>query len=457
MTATILIAEDEALLRKILAGLLEAEGYRIVTAETGREALDRFAEGRVDLVITDIRMPELDGIELLDRLKSVDPDVLVIVMTAFSSVETAVAALRKGAYDYVVKPFLNDDVTQAVRNALRQRELFLENRALRRELDRQHSFDQIIGASDALQELFTLIGKVAGTNASILITGESGTGKELVARAIHFNSRRAEGPFLAINCGALNENLLEAELFGYEKGAFTGAAARREGLLKAADGGTIFLDEIGEVTPALQVKLLRALQEREVLPVGARAAVAFDARVVAATNRDLEAEVRAGRFREDLFYRLSVIPIKVPPLRERRGDVPLLARHFAARFAREMGVGERELSPEALTALVNYPWPGNIRELMNAVEHAVALSTERIRPEHLPDKLRSARVATNDPEGAVVTLEELERAHILTVLAHTGGNKTRAAELLGIDLSTLYRKLRKYEEEGSGVRGQGSD
>jgi DNA-binding NtrC family response regulator len=448
MSATILIAEDETLLRQILTRLLEGEGYRVVTAATGRGALDCFAAEHVDLVLTDIRMPEIEGIELLDRLKSIDPDSLVIVMTAFSSVDSAVAALRKGAYDYIVKPFINDDLLQSIRNALAQRELFLENRALRRELDRQHSFDRIIGSSDALQELFRLVGKVAGTNASILITGESGTGKELVARAVHFNSRRAKGPFLAINCGALNENLLEAELFGYEKGAFTGAAARREGLLKAADGGTIFLDEIGEVTPALQVKLLRALQEREVLPVGGREHVSFDARVVAATNRDLEDEVKAGRLREDLFYRLSVIPVRVPPLRERRGDIPLLVRHFAARFARELGVGERDVGPDAMAALASYGWPGNIRELMNAVEHAVALSAERIELLDLPEKLRAVRATrtTRDPDGAIPTLDEVERVHIHDVLARTDGNKTRAAELLGIDLSTLYRKLRRYEE-----------
>jgi DNA-binding NtrC family response regulator len=445
MKPTILLAEDEALLRKILTGLFEGEGFRVVAAATGREALDRFAAERVDVVVADIRMPEIEGLDLLDRLKTVDPEVLVIIMTAFSSVESAVSALRKGAYDYVVKPFINDDLVHSVRNALRQRELFLENRALRRELDRAHSFDQIIGASDAVQELLSLVGKVAGTNASILITGESGTGKELVARAVHFHSARARGPFLPINCGALNENLLEAELFGYEKGAFTGAASAREGLLKTADGGTIFLDEIGEMPTALQVKLLRALQEREVLPVGGRATVPFDARVVAATNRDLEDEVRAGRFREDLFYRLNVIPLRVPPLRERAGDVPLLARHFAARFAREMGAEEVQFAPDALAALAGYGWPGNIRELMNAVERAVALSGGAIGVEHLPERVRGARPTTNDPEGTVITLDELERRHILAALERTDGNKTRAAELLGIDLSTLYRKLKRYE------------
>jgi DNA-binding NtrC family response regulator len=444
--ATVLVAEDEALLRKIVTALFEGEGYRVVAAANGREALERFAAEPVDLVLTDLRMPEIEGLDLLGRIKAIDPEALVIVMTAFSSVESAVEALRKGAYDYVVKPFINDDLLHSARNALRQRALSLENRALRRELESARSFDEIVGASDAVGDLLALVGKVAATNASILVTGESGTGKELVARAIHRHSSRAKGPFLAVNCGALNENLLESELFGHEKGAFTGASAAREGLLAAADGGTIFLDEVGEMAPALQVKLLRALQEREVIPVGGRRPVPFDARIVAATNRDLEAEVREGRFREDLFYRLNVIAVRVPSLRERAGDVPLLARHFAARFAREMATGEVRFTPEALAALAGYAWPGNIRELMNAVERAVALSGGAVDVEHLPERVREGRFATNDPERGILTLDELERRHLLSVLEHARGNKSRAAELLGIDLSTLYRKLKRYEE-----------
>ena len=445
---TILVAEDEPLLRRILTGLFEEAGYRVVVAATGREALERFAESKPDLVVTDIRMPEMDGIELLERLKTVDPDVLVIIMTAFSSVESAVAALRAGAHDYIVKPFVNDDVLQSVRNALRQKELFLENRSLRRELDRSRSYSAIIGVSDAVQTMLGLVGKVASTNASILITGESGTGKELVARAVHFQSQRAKGPFVAVNCGALNENLLEAELFGHEKGAFTGATQSREGLLKAADGGTIFLDEIADMPAALQVKLLRALQEREVLPVGGRTVVPFDARVVAASNRDLEGEVAAGRFREDLFYRLSVIPVSVPPLRDRGGDIPLLARHFAARFAADMGIGEVRFEPDALEALVRYRWPGNIRELMNAIERAVALGGSAIERDHLPERVAAtASSEALNGSDSVSSLDALERRHVLATLEREGGNKARAAESLGIDLSTLYRKLRRYESE----------
>ncbi len=447
-SSTILVAEDEALLRRILAGLFEEAGYHVVAASTGREALERFAESAPDLVVTDIRMPEMDGIELLERLKALDPEVLVIIMTAFSSVESAVAALRAGAHDYIVKPFVNDDVLKAVRNALRQKELLGENRSLRRELDRSRSYSAIIGVSDAVQTMLELVGKVAATNASILITGESGTGKELVARAVHYRSQRAKGPFIAVNCGALNENLLEAELFGHEKGAFTGATHAREGLLKAADTGTIFLDEIADMPQSLQVKLLRALQEREVLPVGGRSVVRFDARVVAASNRDLETEVAEGRFREDLYYRLSVIPVRVPPLRDRRSDIPLLSRHFAARFGADMGVAEVRFEPDALDALGGYAWPGNIRELMNAIERAVALGGDVVALEHLPEKvLATTASAAAISSESISSLDDVERRHVFSILERVGGNKGKAAELLGIDLSTLYRKLRRYESE----------
>src|SRR5919199_2565159 len=370
----ILLAEDEDLMRAILNGLLEEAGYRVAATSNAEEALERFAAEDVALTITDIRMAGLDGFALLDRIKDIDAEALVIVMTAYSSVDSAVAALRKGAYDYITKPFVNEDLLQSVKNALRQRELFRENRALRRELDSRYSFSEIIGTSEALQQVFRLVEKVAPTSTNILVYGESGTGKELIARAIHHNSPRSDRPFVAINCGALPETLLESELFGHTKGAFTGATTARPGLFRSAEGGTVFLDEIGEISQALQVRLLRAVQEHEVTPVGSSAPAHFDARVVCATNRDLEREVSEGRFREDLFYRLNVIEIHLPPLRERREDIPLLARHFVKRTAREQGQGEKPVEPAAMTALINYNWPGNVRELQNAVERAFTLS-----------------------------------------------------------------------------------
>jgi DNA-binding NtrC family response regulator len=446
----ILVAEDEDLMRVILSGLLEAEGYRVTLAASAEEALERFTSEDVAVTLTDIRMSGMDGLALLDRVKDIDPEALVIVMTAYSSVDSAVAALRKGAYDYVTKPFVNEDLLQSVRNALRQRELFSENRALRRELDRRYSFSEIIGTSEALQSVFRLVEKVAGVNTNILIQGESGTGKELVARAIHHHSPRSERPFVAINCGALPETLLESELFGHTKGAFTGATAARPGLLRAAEGGTVFLDEIGEVTPAVQVRLLRAVQEHEVLPVGASAPARFDARIICATNRDLEKEVAEGRFREDLFYRLNVIELHLPPLRERREDIPLLARHFAARTAAEQSQPEKPFAREAMAALINYAWPGNVRELQNAVERAFTLSGDEIDLDSLPPRVREAAggsAAVRDPDGLRPTLAEVERRYIFETMSAVNQDKARAANVLGIDLSTLYRKLKRYDAD----------
>jgi DNA-binding NtrC family response regulator len=444
----ILVAEDEDLMRVILSGLLEGAGYRIALAASAEEALEKFTTEDVAVTLTDIRMAGMDGLQLLDRIKDVDAEALVIVMTAYSSVETAVAALRKGAYDYVTKPFVNEDLLQSVKNALRQRDLFRENRALRRELDRRYSFAEIIGTSEALQSVFRLVEKVAATTTNILIEGESGTGKELVARAIHHNSPRAERPFVAINCGALPESLLESELFGHTKGAFTGAVAAKIGLLRAAEGGTIFLDEIGEINSAMQVRLLRAVQEHEVMPVGASAPVTFDARIICATNRDLEREVSEGRFREDLFYRLNVIEIHLPPLRERREDIPLLVRHFITRTAREQGRDEKPISREAMSALINYAFPGNVRELQNAVERAFTLSGAEIDLESLPPRVRESAgdaATIRDPDGLHPTLAEIERRYIIETLASVNQDKARAANILGIDLSTLYRKLKRYD------------
>jgi len=442
--STILIVEDEDLMRGILAGLMKDAGFRVIEAASGEQALELFAAESPALTISDITLEKMDGIELLDRIKQLDEEALVIMITAYSSVETAIAALRKGAYDYITKPFINEDILQTVRNALRQVELFSENRYLRRELRQRYNFESIIGRSDALAEIFKLIEKIASTASSILIQGESGTGKELIARAIHYNSPRADGPFIAINCGALPETLLESELFGYVKGAFTGAQTNKTGLLKAAHGGSLFLDEVSEMPPSLQVKLLRALQEREFIPLGATKTETFDARIIAATNRNLEEEIAAHRFRDDLYYRLSVFSIAVPPLRERREDIPLLARYFIEKYSRALNLPPKPVSDEALQALINYEWRGNVRELQNAIERAVTLSDERVELAHLPQKVRETPAAIRDLTGQTMTLDELERRYILETLDRVNDDKPRAAELLGIDLSTLYRKLKRY-------------
>jgi DNA-binding NtrC family response regulator len=447
---TILIVEDEELLRNILRQILQDAGYSVATASSAETALELFTTEDIALTLTDIRMAGMDGLELLDQIKAVDSEALAIVMTAYSSVDSAIAALRKGAYDYVTKPFVNEDLLQRVGNALRQRELFRENRALRRELNKRYSFAEIIGTSEALQKVFRLVEKVAATNTNILVQGESGTGKELVARAIHHHGPRSAKPFLAINCGALPESLLESELFGHTKGAFTGAVGAKPGLFRSADGGTVFLDEIGEVSPALQVRLLRALQEHEVTPLGSSIPVKFDARIIAATNRNLEQEVSENRFREDLYYRLNVIEISIPPLRERREDIPLLAKHFAARTAREQQSEEKTISTEAMSALINHTWHGNVRELQNAIERAFILSGEAIDLSCLPDKISQASanggLPMRDPEGLRPTLDEMERRYINEVMRSVSDDKAQAANILGIDLSTLYRKLKRYEE-----------
>ncbi|MGI8786246.1 MAG: sigma-54-dependent transcriptional regulator [Pyrinomonadaceae bacterium] len=449
MKPNILVVEDEELMRSILRQLLETEGYRVLSADSAENALEIFSANEVAATLTDIKMAGMDGLELLDQIKRIDADALVVIMTAYSSVDSAIAALRKGAFDYITKPFVNEDLLQTVRNAIQTKELFRENRALRRELDKHYSFGEIIGTSEALQKVFRVVEKVADTNASVLIEGESGTGKELIARAIHYKSRRAAKSFLAVNCGALPESILESELFGHAKGAFTGATADKKGLFRSADGGSLLLDEIGEMSPVLQVKLLRALQEHEVTPVGSSVPVKFDARIIAATNKNLETEVAENRFREDLFYRLNVIEISLPPLRARHEDIPLLAKHFVAKFAKEQNTPEKTITREAMSALVNHTWQGNVRELENAIERAFILSNDQIEMENLPPKIKTG-AANNfemrDPEGLRPTLEEMERRYILEILKSVNEEKTAAAEILGIDLSTLYRKLKRYEE-----------
>ena len=445
----ILVVEDEELMRTILRQLLNDAGYSVLTADSAETALEIFSSNEIAVTLTDIRMAGADGLQFLDQIKSLEAEAVVIVMTAYSSVDTAVAALRKGAYDYITKPFVNEDLLQTVKNAATQRQLFHENRLLRREINRQYNFSEIIGKSDAIQKVFELVNKVADTNASVLIEGESGTGKELIARSLHFNSSRSDRPFLAVNCGALPESLLESELFGHTKGAFTGAVGDSKGLFRSAAGGTLFLDEIGEMPQVLQVKLLRALQEHEVTPVGSSASQPFDARIIAATNKLLEAEVAEGRFREDLFYRLNVLQITVPPLRDRREDIPLLVQHFTEKSRRGNEKGPLNVAKEAMFALVNYDWPGNVRELENAIERAGILANAKIGLDDLPPKIAVAASGTfesRDTEGLLPTLEEIERRYVMEVLGNMDDDKARAADILGIDLSTLYRKLKRYEE-----------
>ncbi|HRJ88607.1 MAG TPA: sigma-54 dependent transcriptional regulator [Pyrinomonadaceae bacterium] len=442
----ILIVEDEELMRSILRRLLEAEGFAVLTADSAETALRIFSSAEVSVTLSDIKMAGMDGIELLDQIKTIDRDALVIIMTAFSSVDSAIAALRKGAYDYITKPFVNDDLVKTVRNAIAQHDLFRENRALRRELNRESKFDEMIGKSTGLKGVTELIEKIADTNTTVLIQGESGTGKELVARALHFNSRRAGHPFLAVNCGAIPEDLLESELFGHSKGAFTGAVNDKAGLFRAASGGTVFLDEIAELPLALQSKLLRAIQEREVTPVGTSTPVKFDARIVAATNRDLEKEVNDGRFREDLFYRLNVVEIDLPSLRERTEDIPLLVRYFSGRTARGQNLPEKPITIPAMEALTAYAWPGNIRELENAVERAFILSGDEITVADLPKKVVSDTFKQVQQDVEMRSLEDVERDYVAEVMKAFDNDKVRAARVLGIDLSTLYRKLKRYDE-----------
>jgi DNA-binding NtrC family response regulator len=444
----VLIVEDEELMRSILRQLLEGAGYAVFSADSSETALEIFGANEISVTLTDIKMAGKDGLQLLDEIKTIDESAVVIIMTAYSSVDSAIAALRKGAYDYVTKPFVNEDLLKTIENAATQRQLFHENRVLRRELRKQYNFSEIVGKSDKLQHVFNLVNKVAGTNVNVLIQGESGTGKELIARSIHFNSGRVDKPFLAVNCGALPESLLESELFGHTKGSFTGAVADKKGLFRSVSGGTLFLDEVGEMPQSLQVKLLRALQEHEVTPVGASAPQKFDARIIAATNRNLEIEVTEGRFREDLFYRLNVIEIEVPPLRERREDIPLLVKHFIAKASHNQNTAEKILSKEALTAIGSYDWPGNVRELENAIERAVILSNDELDLESLPPKvqLNPSAYETRDTDEFRPTLDEMERRYVLEILKAVDEDKTHAANILGIDLSTLYRKLKRYED-----------
>ena len=458
----ILLVDDETGILDTLRILLTGEGYEVLTATSGDEACRILSEAPPDLVLTDIRMPGKTGIDVLKCARSKDRGLPVVLMTAQASLQTAVRAVNEGAYYYLQKPFSNDEVLAICKRAVETRRLSTENRALKREIHQRdlRSTRAPIGKSSAFRRVLELAQTVAPTDSTVLICGESGTGKEVMARYLHDLSDRADRDFLSINCGALPETLLESELFGHVEGAFTGAVKDKQGLLVAAGGGTLFLDEIGETSPATQVKLLRALQEREVIPVGATRPVSIDVRILAATNRELEEEVRRGSFRSDLFYRLNVIQIEMPPLRDRKSDIPLLIDHFLRRFGANGGSNPPEVQEDALELLADYNWPGNVRELENALERAAIVSLgAAITLEDLPARVKEAPtprlVGDVAPENP--PMEVVERAYIQWVLNAEGGNKTRAADVLGIDPSTLYRKINRYGLAVGAGAGEGKN
>ncbi len=445
-TERILIVDDEEHMRHLLTKMLTEQGYVVEVSADGDGALRRLREDLYDMVITDIRMPGLNGMELLEHTKVLSPETIIIIMTAFGSVDSAVQAIKNGAYHYITKPFKMEEILVLVRKGMEDKRLRREVTSLREEVSRKYEFGNLIGKSKQMQDIFQLIRRVAHTNSTILIQGESGTGKELVAKAIHYNSPRKEMPLVVVNCSAIPETLLESELFGHVKGSFTGAIATRKGLFEEAHRGSIFLDEVAEVPPSIQVKLLRVLQEREIRRVGGSENIAIDVRLMAATNKTLEEAVRAGEFRDDLFYRLNVIPIHLPGLRDRPEDIPLLVGHFLKKFSTDAGSSIKGISREALNLLMNYSWPGNVRELENAIERAVALGTHtEITPEDLPPAIRMRELSyPRDSLPAGLTLQELERDYITKVMERTGGHQIKAAKVLGIDRRTLYRKLIKY-------------
>ena len=458
--SNLLIVDDELGMRQFLTHLFQRDGHNVRVSESGRQALEALRQEPADLIISDIKMPDMNGIELLRAARELLPEVEVIMMTAFASVDTAREAFLLGAYDFVQKPFDNDLLKETVTRALQKvslikekEALLAENQVLIQDQRKRGKLNNIIGHCEGMQALYKMIETVALVQSTVLVTGESGTGKELVARAIHDLSPRAEKPFVSVNCGAFTETLLESELFGYVKGSFTGANTNRKGLFEAAERGTIFLDEIGEMSPAMQVKLLRVLQERKLRPVGATEETLVDTRVIAATNRDLASMVTEGTFREDLFYRISVIPIELPPLRERVEDIPELAEHFVGKFCAQAG-RTLSLSEKALHLLENYSWPGNVRELEHTIERAVALeSTDSIQPERLPEKIsnydpqRIAAAFDFPDEGINLTahLDQLERTYLLEALKRTSGNQTNAAELLKLSVRSLRHLLDKHD------------
>ncbi len=456
----ILVVDDEPGAVEVLVEMLEQEEYQVVAAEDGEEAFGILRESDFDLVLTDLNMPKLDGIELLQKIREVNPALLSIVLTGCGTVDNAVAAMKAGAYDYITKPFKIDELSLSVKRAIAFQSMKRQNRTLKRLVGKEYKFKNFVGDSDEMQKVFSLIEKVADTDSTLLIQGDSGTGKELVARAVHFNSHRSEGPFIPINCAAIPRDLLESELFGHEKGAFTGATLSRPGRFELADGGTLFLDEIGEMPPELQVKLLRILQDQQFERVGGTRTLQVNARIITATNKNLEKEVQKGTFREDLFYRLNVIPVQIPPLRERASDIPLLIHFFLERFSKERKRNVRGFSKEAMGCLGSYPWPGNVRELENLVERMVILAEgETITLEDLPEKFHAPVKPPATMESFALpaqgislndAVEQFENELILKAMSHVGGVKSKAAKLLHLNRTTLVEKIKKKKLNGWG-------
>jgi two-component system response regulator PilR (NtrC family) len=451
MSNRVLIADDEKGIRESLGQLLREEGYETVLAADGNEAIRAIDQMEIDLVITDIKMPGRDGLEVVARVREVSPQTLIIIITAYASIETAVAAIRQGAHDYIIKPLLFEDLLSKVNHLFQYRNLATENQMLRREIQMRFDFENIIAKSKVILDIFELIKKVAPTKTNVLITGESGVGKELVARAIHYHSRQRDKVFLPVNCSAIPENLLESQLFGHLKGSFTGAISNQEGLFQKARGGTIFLDEIGDMPLPLQGKILRAIEEKEILPVGSSMPSKVDVRILAATNRDLKAWVEEGKFRQDLYYRLNVVGIQLPPLRDRREDIPILVEHFVRKHNMELKKSYKGVDNRTMKLLMALPWKGNVRELDNVIEHSMILGEgEWITLSDLPGPLRGGEIRSPEAgENLREALKFYERVHIETLLKKTHNDKRMAADLLGVSLSSLYRKIEELDLQKS--------
>jgi two-component system response regulator PilR (NtrC family) len=447
MNRSILIADDEAGIRESLTIVLEDEGYNCTAVADGDAAIEAINSSNFDIIISDLKMPNTNGIGVLEHALQKSSETLTIIITAHATVETAIQALRKGAADYILKPLDFDEVLIRIENLLEHKKLMQENKYLREQIDKEFNFNHIIGESSAMKEVYRMVERVSQATSNVLVTGQSGTGKELVARAIHSNSDRSDNPFLAINCGAIPENLVESELFGHKKGAFTGAESDKEGIFVAADGGSVFLDEVAEIPLNLQVNLLRVLQEREVKPVGSNKMVSFDSRIIAATNKHLVQEVEKGNFRDDLYYRLNVVEIPLPPLQQRQSDIPLLAHHFLQKYNKELKRNLKGIASEAMGAMMAYEWKGQVRELENVMERAVLLSDgDYLQLGDLPASLRNSSPNEDfemDSDKLDEAIQTFEKHHIQSVLKRTDGNKSEAARLMDIDPSTLYRKMEK--------------